>query len=46
MTTRTHILSLTLLTSTLCHAAWDTSVDSLAYQVNGKDLWRLNYSQA
>jgi len=34
-----------LFSATFCHAAWDTSADSLAYQVDSKDVWRLNYSQ-
>ncbi len=45
MTKLTRILSLTLLTATLCHAAWDKNDDSLAYQLDGMDVWRLNYSQ-
>jgi hypothetical protein len=47
MTTRILTLSLTFLLSltTLCQAAWDKTDDSLAYQVDGKDVWRLNYSQ-
>ena len=48
MTTRARTLtgSLTLLlTATLCHAAWDKNDDTLAYQVDNKDVWRLNYSQ-
>jgi hypothetical protein len=45
MHTRRLILSLLSLTATFCHAAWDTNADSLAYQVDGKDVWRLNYSQ-
>jgi hypothetical protein len=45
MTKLTRILSLTLLTTSLSHAAWDKNDDSLAYQLDGKDVWRLNYSQ-
>jgi hypothetical protein len=49
MTTRARTLTgslVLLLTATLCHAAWDKNDDSLAYQVDNKDVWRLNYSQA
>jgi len=45
MTKLTRILSLTLLTATFCHAAWDKNDDALAYQIDSKDVWRLNYSQ-
>jgi hypothetical protein len=48
MTTRSHTLTVSLallLTATLCQAAWDKTADALAYQLNGKDVWRLNYSQ-
>ncbi len=48
MTTRAHTLTgslILLLTASLCHAAWDKNDDSLAYQLAGKDVWRLNYSQ-
>jgi hypothetical protein len=48
MTTRSHTLTVSLallLTTSLCHAAWDKNDDALAYQLDGKDVWRLNYSQ-
>lgn len=48
MTTRAHTLigSLALLlTAPLCRAAWEKTDDALAYQLEGKDVWRLNYSQ-
>jgi hypothetical protein len=48
MTTRAHTLTVALsllLTTSLCHAAWEKNDDSLAYQLDGKDIWRLNYSQ-
>ena len=48
MTTRSHTLTVSLallLTAPLCQAAWDKTDDALAYQLNGKDVWRLNYSQ-
>jgi len=48
MTTRAHTLTVSLtllLTTAFCQAAWDKNDDSLAYQLDGKDVWRLNYSQ-